>query len=160
MDPPSATKSAVVHRSRVRQWAACLKSHRLQHVMQRVFSSAFSRFIGVGMTNALLGYLIFTVALRVLDGIPYRAACAQTVSYAAGVMWSFFWNRTWTFASHGHVVTQSARFLSVQTAMLLLSAGLISLAVDVGHWPPTMSWIGVMSLITIMNYLFLRYWVF
>jgi putative flippase GtrA len=128
--------------------------------MQSVFSPRLCRFIGVGLTNALLGYLIFRLALWALDGIAYRAACAQAVSYAAGLAWSFFWNRRWTFASHGQMSTQGVRFLGVQIAMLVLSAGLISLAVDVGNWPLTLSWIGVMTLITVMNYLCLKYWVF
>ena len=58
---------------------------------------AFLRFAAVGATNAALSYAVLCLLLVILSDHPWRAGLAQAVSYAAGTVWSFFWNRTWTF---------------------------------------------------------------
>ena len=58
-----------------------------------------SRFLVVGLTNTLLNLAIFTLAMRVLPGSPLGYTLAQLACYTPGVLWSYFWNRRWSFES-------------------------------------------------------------
>lgn len=127
---------------------------------ERVFTSSLARFIAVGISNATIGYVTFMAGMGLLEGRPWRAASAQIISYALVIVWSFYWNRRWTFAKPGYVVDQGMRFLIVQAALLVLSAASLSLTVDVLDWPPTPCWIGIMAFITILHYACLKHWVF
>ena len=130
------------------------------NVFSRLFASRISRFVGIGITNALVSYLVFGISMWFLEGYALRAAYAQIFGFGAGAVWSFFWNRNWTFESDGHLVSQGVRFFIIQGILLILSAALMSITVDFLHWPYTPTWIGVMGFITVANYLSLRYLVF
>jgi putative flippase GtrA len=91
--------------------------------------------------------------LYILPGFYIKTAIAQILSYASGILWSFYWNRTWTFTIKRTVSRQMRKFFLVQAGLLGLSALLIGILVDYLILSVTLSWIVVMTLITIFNYL-------
>jgi putative flippase GtrA len=121
---------------------------------------AFLRFAAVGVSNTILSFLTYTVALRTLPAIQSRAFVAQAVSYLVGIAWSFVWQRSWSFRSQGAALPEARRFLVSQLAMLAFSSGLISLFVDRMGWNATLSWVGVMGVVTVLSFITLRAWVF
>jgi putative flippase GtrA len=113
------------------------------------------RFGVVGVSNTLLSFTIFWSAHRVLP-----AAAAQGLSYAVGMIWSYYWNRRWTFQSRGNLASEAGRFFSLQIGFMLLSAALLGLLVDHAHLPSGPSWLAVTALITVLNFVASRYWAF
>ena len=125
-----------------------------------LWNSPVARFITVGITNTALSYAVFVLALALLGSYSYRAGVAQMASYGLGSVWSFYWNRGWTFGSEGRVPRQALRFTLVQGLLLVASSALMSVTVDMWSWPSAPTWITVMAFITVLNYLLLKYWVF
>lgn len=126
----------------------------------RLWSSPVARFITVGITNTALSYAVFVLAFLLLGDYSYRAGVAQMASYGLGSVWSFYWNRGWTFGAEGRVLRQALRFTLVQGLLLMASSALMSVTVDMWSWPAAPTWITVMAFITVLNYLSLKYWVF
>lgn len=137
------------------------------HPLARLLALPIVRFGVVGLSNTLVSYAAFRTLLHVLDGISVRASLAQFGSYALGIGWSFFWNRRWTFRSDeatGAVperpAAQFVRFVTLQAGLMVGSATSLGLLVDQLHQPPTLMWISVMGLVTVLNYVLSRYWAF
>jgi putative flippase GtrA len=120
----------------------------------------FFRFLIIGLSNTLISYFVFVLSLYILPGFYIKTSIAQILSYASGMLWSFYWNRTWTFAATQAVPRQLNRFLLVQLGLLALSALLMGILVDYFILPATPCWVVVMVLITIVNYLLQKSWVF
>lgn len=118
------------------------------------------RFVSVGISNATISYTVFVITIHILSSLHGRAGIAQAIAYGAGIIWSFILNRNWTFRSKKPVVYQGMRFFMVQMLLLLLSAGFISFGVDHMKQNPSLTWIIVMSVITLLNYAAQKYWVF
>jgi putative flippase GtrA len=118
------------------------------------------RFVGVGISNVVLGFVVYWTCWNTPLELPYKAGLSQLTSYALGTWWSFYWNRRWTFRSQGPVVRQAFKFVTLQVVLGVLSAAMISLAVDTLGRHPAGSWVAVMSLITVLNYALSRFWAF
>jgi len=120
----------------------------------------FVRFLIVGVSNVVVGYLVFISSFHAPVDIPGKAAAAQLVAYAVGMLWSFYWNRRWTFQSTDAAAPQMARFLSLQVGCGLASVGLIGVAVDVMKLHATGSWLVVTVVIAVLNYGVSKNWAF
>ena len=126
----------------------------------RLIDPALGRFLLVGLSNTAVSYGVFRLCLWGLPQFAAKAAASQLVSYGAGIVWSFVWNRSWTFRSQGHAGREAVRFVALQVGLAGLSSALVGLLVDVAHLWPTPSWVVVMAGITLLNYLGSRYWAF
>jgi putative flippase GtrA len=118
------------------------------------------RFLLVGLSNFAVSYVVYALAMTALAGSPVRALTSQALSYGAGIAWSFVWNRRFTFGSRGAAGEEFGRFLASQLAMLGVSSLTLWLLVDRAGLPPHATWLAVMTLITLANYLVSRHWVF
>jgi putative flippase GtrA len=130
-------------------------SPSLSALARRLSEVSVVRFGLVGVSNTVLGYTVFRGAHRVL-----AAAVSQALSYLVGMLWSYYWNRRWTFKSQGNVASEATRFFCLQVGFLLLSASLLGLLVDRLHENPTLSWVGTAGLCTILNFFASRFWAF
>ena len=119
-----------------------------------------TRFLLVGITNFLVSYAVFVLALWSLPAMAVRPMIAQALSYGAGIGWSFLWNRRFTFQSTGPAAGQFRRFLALQVSLLLASALAIGALTDRAHMNAHIAWLAVMTLVTVINYLLSRHWVF
>jgi putative flippase GtrA len=125
-----------------------------------LFATRFARFILVGLSNTLISFLVFHLGMLLLKGFHFRAAGSQVVGYSAGVIWSYYWNRRWSFQSKRNVQAEFPRFLTVQLLCLVLSAAAVGLACDYAQLPATLTWVVVMAGITVLNFSLLQWWVF
>lgn len=119
-----------------------------------------TRFLLVGVTNFLVSYAVFALALWSLPALPARTMLAQALSYGAGIGWSFLWNRRYTFQSSGPAAAQFRRFLALQLALLAGSSLAIGALTDLSKFNPHVAWFAVMTLVTLVNYALSRHWVF
>jgi putative flippase GtrA len=113
------------------------------------------RFGVVGVSNGVLSFAAYWSTHHLMP-----AAGAQCVAYVVGMLWSYYWNRRWTFQSQGRVASEASRFFTLQIGFMLLSAGLLGLFVDRMHWASAPTWVLVMTLITALNFLASRFWAF
>lgn len=122
--------------------------------------SRFIRFLVIGCSNALVSFIAYLLAIKILPRTPGMASVAQTISYSAGILWSYIWNRIWVFCSKRSVMQEGIRFIIVQLSLLITSALAIGLAVDIFNFHRIWAWLFVMAFITLLNYLLLKFWAF
>ena len=114
----------------------------------------------MGVANTIVSYLVFLLAFQLLAEVPWRAGIAQMLSYCAGIASSFLMNSRWTFSAGRIDSAHFGRFLAVQLFLLLASSFFISLGVDHYGLPPSPTWLAVMIVATLANFLLLRNYVF
>ena len=129
-------------------------------ILIKRIDASFIRFIVVGLSNTLISFAVFKLSLSVFPDFLGDTALAQSLSYATGLLWSYFWNRKWSFRSGEAMFGEFGKFVILQLALLALSAAIISVLVDIIGIATTLSWIAVMFFITIINFFFLKSWVF
>jgi putative flippase GtrA len=144
----------------------------------------FNRFIIVGFSNFAVSFAVFYLLYNYwqLSGLFYGllgeagrnlensmlqfgaesldATLANIVGYGAGIINSFIWNKLWTFRAKHETVAQFGRFLTLNFFCLLLSSTSLFLFTDYLHWPYLPVWFITMVIITIINFLGSRTWVF
>jgi putative flippase GtrA len=120
----------------------------------------FLRFLLVGLSNALISFIVYLVMLALLPKAVGMTSLAQAISYGAGLFWSYAWNRIWVFGSRDRVIEEGSRFLVVQVNLMLISIAAVGVAADGLGTDPVQAWITVMAVITILNFFLLRWWAF
>lgn len=137
---------------------------RLRHIRVALSGNwsvyRFLRFLVVGLSNALISFIVYLVMLAFLPQAVGMTSLAQAMAYGAGTCWSYAWNRKWVFGSRDRVIEEGSRFLAVQVSLMLISIAAIGVAVDGLGTDPVRVWITVMAVITILNFLLLRWWAF
>lgn len=127
----------------------------------RMIDTRLIRFILVGCSNFVVSLLTFEFFLETTNDFQMRLAVAQASSYGAGLVWSFIWNRRYTFRSIGPWSNQFMKFLAIQLSLASGSALLIWLIADfMFQLQATLSWFVVMGPFTILNYFLSRNYVF
>lgn len=126
----------------------------------RPLARPWGRFGVVGVSNALISYLALWLALAALAQTRRRVLLAQAISYIAGLLWSFIWNRRWTFRASDGGARQLASFLALQLALLLATALALEWLVTSAGWAIYAAWLAVMIPATTLNFLAQRAWVF
>ena len=135
----------------LRQWGSSLV---------REFDGSFPRFVAVGFSNFAVSFTVFRVLLALPWSYQFKASLCQLASYAVGTIWSFIWNRRFTFRSKDPVLGQALRFVTLQASLALATASLIGLFVDILDFAATPSWFVIMGGATIVNFLLAKRWVF
>ena len=135
----------------LRQWGSAIV---------REFDGRFPRFLAVGFSNFVVSFTVFRVLLALPWSFQFKASLCQLASYAVGTVWSFFWNRRFTFRSQDPVLGQAIRFVTLQASLAVVTASLIGLFVDILEFAPTLSWLVIMGGATVVNFLLAKRWVF
>ena len=115
------------------------------------------RFAVVGVGNFVVSFAVFYLSYRYL---PFGAAVANVLAYAAGMLHSFVWNRSWTFRAGGNAVVQAVRFVIVNLACLAFGTILVYALVDVLRHPPLLVWVPVTAVSVVLSYLGCKHWAF
>ncbi|GIM46357.1 GtrA-like protein [Collibacillus ludicampi] len=117
----------------------------------------FLRYCTVGVGNAAVDFTTFF--LLTLGGGSYLFS--QMLSYSAGVVNSFFLNRTWTFrVTRKANVLEVAKFIIVNGLSLLVSSGLLFILHDVNHLNLWLSKCMASGGGIVVNFMGSRCWVF
>jgi len=130
----------------------------LNRAAQGVDLSEFARFLIVGVSNTAVSALLFWLWLTRVPGELGSAFVAQAASYLGGLVWSYTWNRSWTFGAGAEGA--GARFVLLQLTLLVASSLSIGLLVGEMGRPASIIWPLVMIPITLLNYVGQRHWVF
>jgi putative flippase GtrA len=127
---------------------------------RKLLTAHLGRFVVVGLSNLALSYAVFTGCLWLLVGFAARGTFSQLVTYTVGTLWSYYWNRRWTFRSQQAIAGEASRFVAVQIGCALVSTALIGLSVDWLKLHASLSWVIVMGFITLLNFTLLKLWAF
>lgn len=129
-----------------------------QHAVskQKQTPLAFVRFCLVGLMNTGVDFSVFM--LLTFWSVPIFAA--QTFSYSAGVINSFFMNRTWTFKQSYHTKGQFIRFLTLNLMTLAITYGLLIQFHEHWNWPLLLSKLIATGLSLGINFGGSHLWVF
>jgi putative flippase GtrA len=117
----------------------------------------FLRFCTVGVGNTAVDLTTFFLLTQF--GSPYLLA--QMISYTAGVVNSFVFNRKWTFRMEQKTdVWEVMKFASVNGLSLLVSSSLLFLLHDGENLNLWISKCMASGCAIIVNFMGSRYWVF
>jgi putative flippase GtrA len=118
------------------------------------------KFLLTGVSNTFISLVVFSLLVRTLPATPAMTGISQIASYASGILWSFMLNHLWVFRGVEQPRAAFPRFLAVQIACMLTSAGAIAGTSRAIHVQPELIWLVVMAAITILNFTLLQKWVF
>ncbi len=131
-------------------------------MIARFQDSVFVKFVVVGVLSTILNYAVFAVLLR---GLHVQYLVASAIGYCSGLIFGYFLNRNWTFASEKAAggQAQSREFVlylaiylfSLGVGLLLLRLLTHRLGVD-----PRLGNLLVIAVETTINFLGLRFLVF
>jgi len=127
-------------------------------ILEKLLYTQLVKFIVVGVSNTVISYIVFYIFYNLF--LDNNAFLSQCISYAAGIIWSFIWNRKWTFSeqkSHWVVVYP---FIISQTILLFLSASMLEYATSNLDWNINLIWICVMLIITAINFIVMKFGIF
>lgn len=125
----------------------------------------FLRYVIVGAMNTLTTLIVILLCKSVIGINPW---ISNALGYIAGVINSFFWNKTWVFHSNSAIKGEAARFLiGFGLCYAIQLAVTWSFTYAIGSWEHTLPWgfvisgYGIATLIgtltyTISNYLYNR----
>jgi putative flippase GtrA len=121
------------------------------------------RFLVVGASGTIIDFSL--LSLLKLFGLPTLPA--NTISYLAGVINNFYWNRRWTFSEtrQQRWNKQLAQFLAVSLVGLVINNTLVLLLeapfnVWLGHWGYLPAKAVATGVVFFWNYLANRLWTF
>ncbi|HYP75886.1 MAG TPA: GtrA family protein [Polyangiaceae bacterium] len=124
-------------------------------LVRRLSDVSLVRFGIVGVSNTAIGFTSFWILHR-----PLGAGTATGIGYVFGTLWSYHWNRRWTFQSQGKVASEATRFFALQGTFMALSWLLMHLLVERQHLPAFACWLSVSVFVTVLNFVASRYWAF
>lgn len=140
----------------------------IQHLIQLYLfpgSAPFFKFLFVGGTGMIVDLGILSLMLYLLGETKSDYMLSQAISFGAAVTWNFIWNRFWTFnARKGSMVGQYVKFMVVAAVAfgvryLLANYGVDLLGVDEAPYYQIMT-VGVIFIVTIINFLGSKLWAF
>jgi putative flippase GtrA len=88
------------------------------------------KFSFVGVLNTAVDWGVYFILTRWL-GMANLPIAAKSISYSAGIINSFFWNRTWTFRSKAQIWTTLLPFVIVNLVGLAINTGIYELCLNV-----------------------------
>jgi putative flippase GtrA len=131
-------------------------------VSERALDASLARFVVVGGSNFAVSLAAFYGAFHYLPmgAAGGRAAFANVLAYAAGMINSFVLNRAWTFRVRGHVAVHALRFALLNAATLLGSTAIVFALVDTAGLPALAVWLPLTVVILLAHYLGMKHWAF
>ena len=95
----------------------------IQRVTQRRGVRQFVKFAIVGTSGFLVNFVVFTLLQLPLSVAQREVAyyAIFSIAFLAGGVSNYFLNRSWTFRSNAHAVTEGVKFLTVSAIALCFS---------------------------------------
>ena len=117
------------------------------------------KFVLVGALNTLLDAAIYVTLTRWL-GLGGRQALAKAISYGAGVINSYIWNRTWTFKSDAKILATLAPFVLTGLAGAAISSAGMQFALETIGLPEAVAFVMATAATLVWNFLVNKFVVF
>ena len=119
-----------------------------------------ARFLSVGMLNTLLDAALYFTLTRWL-GFGTRQVLAKSISYGAGILNSYYWNKTWTFKLEGSGNWRVfASFILANLISLAINAVTMVICLEVLALPESLAWLVATGAAFVWNFLVSKFLVF
>lgn len=114
----------------------------------------------VGVLNTLVDLGVYALLVHLTGLLADYHTLAKAISYAAGILNSYLWNRRWTFRSQASPSRTLLPFFAVNGLALAVNTGLMSLSFERLGLPEIVS-IGIATLSTMaFNFLVSKFIIF
>jgi putative flippase GtrA len=111
------------------------------------------RFLAVGATNTVVGYLVFSAfTLWVFADVHLGYLPSLALSYVIGITLAFVLYRRFVFPVHGHLLRDFARFVSVYLVAIGINAAALPLLVEVVQVPPLLAQLMILVVTTLLSF--------
>ena len=111
------------------------------------------RFLAVGATNTVVGYLVFSAfTLWVFADVHLGYLLSLALSYVIGITLAFVLYRRFVFPVHGHLLRDFARFVSVYLVAIGINAAALPLLVEVVQVPPLLAQLMILVVTTLLSF--------
>jgi putative flippase GtrA len=111
-----------------------------------------------GLTGLTSNGLLYACYLALSTQVKHTVA--MTVTYCAGVLCSFVFNRRWTFSHRGHAGAALFRYIAVYALGYVFNLFALSALVDVAGLPHQAAMAALILISAGMIFLAQKYWVF
>ena len=89
-----------------------------------------AKFLSVGILNTALDVGLYFVLTRWIGAFAAWRVVAKGISYGAGVLNSFYWNKSWTFQSEASTLATLGPFALANLAALAINAGVMHVCLN------------------------------
>lgn len=114
----------------------------------------------VGVSNTAVDWLVYFLLTAGLHAWMIHPTLAKGISYSAGILNSFVWNRNWTFRSKSRAAVTFFPFLAVNLIGLAINTGLMQLGLF-GFGLPEVVSLGLATAGTLAwNFVFSKFLIF
>jgi putative flippase GtrA len=111
------------------------------------------RFLGVGATNTLVGYLVFALLVRwAFPALPFGYLISLIASYAFSIVLAFFLYRRFVFHVSGHLFGDFVRFVGVYAVSIGINLLTLPTLVEVVHVPVLISQALILVVTTLVSF--------
>jgi putative flippase GtrA len=118
------------------------------------------KFLIVGMLNTGVDFALYFLLTRLLFETGEMTVLAKGISYSAGVVNSYVWNRSWTFESGGGPWKTFLPFALVNLIGLGINAGTLWLGVHTAGLPEFPALILATGATLIWNFIISKFVIF
>ena len=98
-----------------------------------------ARFLVVGLLNTAVDLAVYVTLTRALALFAAWKVAAKALSYAAGLLNSYYWNRRWTFRSQSTPTLTFPPFVLANLVGLAINAGAMQLCLNTFGLPEAFS---------------------
>lgn len=95
--------------------------------------------MSVGVLNTFIDAVVYFLLTHVTTIFGVYQVAAKGISYAFGMINSFYWNRKWTFRSNGSVGRSAFLFTLTHIIALGVNAGVMGFSLTLLHTPETLA---------------------
>ena len=100
-----------------------------------------------------MGYLVFSAfTLWVFADVYLGYLLSLALSYVVGITLAFVLYRRFVFPVHGHLLRDSARFVSVYLVAIGINAAALPLLVEVAGVPPLLAQLIILAVTTLLSF--------
>jgi len=118
------------------------------------------KFLVVGALNTLVDAILYLCLTRWTGFFPTNQAVAKAISYSAGVLNSFIWNKTWTFHSSASLLATFLPFVLANLAGVAINAGIMYLCLNGLSLPEAVAFILATGATLVWNFTISKFIVF
>lgn len=134
---------------------------RIRRATSRLVQDEKIRFLAVGATNTIVGFLLFAAFESwIFREVPFGYLISLVLSYAIAIVLAFFLYRRFVFRVSGHVIRDFIRFVGVYAVSIGINFLALPALVELAGISPIVAQAVVLTCTTIVSFVGHKYFSF
>ncbi len=117
----------------------------------------FLKYLSIGLLNTIIGLSVIFFCMKILH---FTYIISNISGYAVGLIYSFIWNKNWTFKSNGSVSVETVKFLIVFGISYIIQLGALIFIKEIMHIIPEIAQILGIGVYTITSFTLNKFFTF